>query len=75
MRTSGLVSYFFGLILGFALAGCTVGPDYQSPEMKEAPRRSASDVVGSIVAVSIRVSSFGYRQGRKGLQPLAVRQA
>jgi NodT family efflux transporter outer membrane factor (OMF) lipoprotein len=43
VRTSGLVTYFFGLILGFALAGCTVGPDYQSPEIGEAPRRSAPD--------------------------------
>jgi NodT family efflux transporter outer membrane factor (OMF) lipoprotein len=43
VRTSGLVTYFFGLILGFALAGCTVGPEYRSPEIMEAPRRSASD--------------------------------
>jgi NodT family efflux transporter outer membrane factor (OMF) lipoprotein len=41
VRTSGLVTCFFGLILGFALAGCTVGPDYQSPKMKEAPTRLA----------------------------------
>jgi NodT family efflux transporter outer membrane factor (OMF) lipoprotein len=30
-------------MLGIGLTGCTVGPDYQSPEIKEAPRRSASD--------------------------------
>src|SRR6202051_4786631 len=30
-----------GPMLGIGLTGCTVGPDYQSPEMKEAPGRSA----------------------------------
>jgi NodT family efflux transporter outer membrane factor (OMF) lipoprotein len=30
-------------MLGIGLPGCTVGPDYQSPEIREAPRRSASD--------------------------------
>jgi NodT family efflux transporter outer membrane factor (OMF) lipoprotein len=30
-------------MLGIGLTGCTVGPDFQSPEMREAPRRSASD--------------------------------
>jgi NodT family efflux transporter outer membrane factor (OMF) lipoprotein len=30
-------------MLGIGLAGCTVGPDFQSPEIREAPRRSASD--------------------------------
>ena len=30
-----------GRMLGIGLTGCTVGPDYQSPEMKEAPGRSA----------------------------------
>ena len=33
--------YFSGLMLVIALTGCTVGPDYQSPEIKEAPTRSA----------------------------------
>jgi NodT family efflux transporter outer membrane factor (OMF) lipoprotein len=28
-------------MLCIGLSGCTVGPDYESPEMKEAPRRSA----------------------------------
>jgi NodT family efflux transporter outer membrane factor (OMF) lipoprotein len=28
-------------MLGIGLTGCTVGPDYQSPEIKEAPGRSA----------------------------------
>src|ERR1700681_233742 len=32
-----------GPMLGIGLTGCTVGPDYQSPEIREAPRRSASD--------------------------------
>ncbi len=30
-------------MLGIGLTGCTVGPDFQSPEIREAPRRSASD--------------------------------
>jgi outer membrane protein TolC len=28
-------------VLCIGLAGCTVGPDYQSPELKDEPRRSA----------------------------------
>src|ERR1700682_1577462 len=32
-----------GPMLGIGLIGCTVGPDYESPEMREAPRRSAPD--------------------------------
>jgi NodT family efflux transporter outer membrane factor (OMF) lipoprotein len=30
-----------GPMLGIGLNGCTVGPDYQSPELKDEPRRSA----------------------------------
>jgi NodT family efflux transporter outer membrane factor (OMF) lipoprotein len=30
-------------MLGIGLTGCTVGPDYRSPEIKEAPRRSTPD--------------------------------
>ncbi len=30
-------------MLAIGLTGCTVGPDFQSPEIREAPRRSASD--------------------------------
>jgi NodT family efflux transporter outer membrane factor (OMF) lipoprotein len=30
-------------MLGIGLTGCTVGPDFQSPEMRESPRRSAAD--------------------------------
>jgi NodT family efflux transporter outer membrane factor (OMF) lipoprotein len=32
-----------GPMLGIGLTGCTVGPDYQGTEIKEAPRRSAPD--------------------------------
>src|SRR5713226_1638152 len=32
-----------GPMLGIGLTGCTVGPDFQTPEIREAPRRSASD--------------------------------
>jgi NodT family efflux transporter outer membrane factor (OMF) lipoprotein len=30
-------------MLGIGLTGCTVGPEFQSPEMRESPRRSAAD--------------------------------
>jgi NodT family efflux transporter outer membrane factor (OMF) lipoprotein len=30
-------------MLGIGLTGCIVGPEFRSPEMREAPRRSASD--------------------------------
>ena len=30
-------------MLGIGLTGCTVGPDFQTPEIRVAPRRSASD--------------------------------
>src|SRR3984893_11724486 len=32
-----------GPMFGIWLTGCTVGPEFQSPEIREAPRRSASD--------------------------------
>lgn len=32
-----------GPILGIGLAGCTVGPDYQGPEIREVPRRWVLD--------------------------------
>src|SRR6202166_3857428 len=35
------MAFLSGPMMGIGLSGCTVGPDYQSPEMKEAPRRSA----------------------------------
>ena len=30
-------------MLGIGLSGCTVGPDYRSPEIKEARRQSTTD--------------------------------
>jgi NodT family efflux transporter outer membrane factor (OMF) lipoprotein len=41
VRALRLMAFLSGPMLGIGLSGCTVGPDYQSPEMKEAPRRSA----------------------------------
>jgi NodT family efflux transporter outer membrane factor (OMF) lipoprotein len=41
-----------GPMLGIGLTGCTVGPDYQSSEIKEAPRRSASDA-GSVPSQTV----------------------
>jgi outer membrane protein TolC len=35
-----------GTILAIGLTGCIVGPNYQRPEMQEAPRRSAADSEG-----------------------------
>jgi NodT family efflux transporter outer membrane factor (OMF) lipoprotein len=32
-----------GPMLGIGLTGCTLGPDYQSPELRDTPRRWASD--------------------------------
>jgi NodT family efflux transporter outer membrane factor (OMF) lipoprotein len=43
VRASRLVQYLSGPTLAIGLIGCTVGPDYQSPEVSEAPRRSAPD--------------------------------
>jgi NodT family efflux transporter outer membrane factor (OMF) lipoprotein len=37
------VQYLSGPALAVGLIGCTVGPDYQSPEVKEESRRSAPD--------------------------------
>ena len=41
MRALRLMASLSGPMLGIGLIGCTVGPDYESPEMREAPRRSA----------------------------------
>jgi len=38
-----LVQYLCGPTLAIGLIGCTVGPDYQSPEAREESRRSALD--------------------------------
>ena len=35
------MAYLSGPMLGLGLTGCTVGPDYQSPEIRDPPRRSA----------------------------------
>src|SRR5258707_9516259 len=43
VRALRLVACLSGPMLGIGLTGCTVGPDYQSPDMREAPRRPASD--------------------------------
>lgn len=43
MRALRLVQYLSGPTLAIGLIGCTVGPDYQSPEVKEQARRSATD--------------------------------
>src|SRR4030081_987438 len=41
-----------GPMLGIGLTGCTVGPDYQSPEIKEAPKRSAL-LAGSVPSQTV----------------------
>jgi NodT family efflux transporter outer membrane factor (OMF) lipoprotein len=38
-----MVACLSGSMLGIGLTGCTVGPDYQIREIKEAPRQSAAD--------------------------------
>ena len=43
MRALRLLACLSGPLLGIGLTGCIVGPDFQNPEMREAPRRSASD--------------------------------
>src|SRR5713101_2756731 len=37
------MAFLSGPMLGIGLTGCTVGPDFQSPEIKEVPRLSAAD--------------------------------
>jgi NodT family efflux transporter outer membrane factor (OMF) lipoprotein len=43
VRALRVVACLYGPVLGIGLTGCTVGPDYQSPEAKQAPARSAPD--------------------------------
>ena len=43
MRASRLAHYLSGPTLAIGLISCTVGPNYQSPEVKEEARRSAPD--------------------------------
>src|SRR4029077_2132807 len=38
-----LMACLSGPMLGIGLIGCTLGPDYQSPELRDTPRRWASD--------------------------------
>jgi NodT family efflux transporter outer membrane factor (OMF) lipoprotein len=37
------MAFLSGPMLGIGLTGCMVGPDFQSPEIREAPRRSEAD--------------------------------
>jgi NodT family efflux transporter outer membrane factor (OMF) lipoprotein len=48
VRALHIVACLSGPMLGIGLAGCTVGPDYQSREIKEAPRRSVADDAGVV---------------------------
>jgi NodT family efflux transporter outer membrane factor (OMF) lipoprotein len=43
MRVLPLMAYLSVPMLGVGLTGCTVGPDYQSPEMAEVPRRTSPE--------------------------------
>ena len=43
MRALRLVRYLSGPTIAVGLIGCTVGPDYQSPAVREESRRSALD--------------------------------
>src|ERR1700752_3836432 len=42
MRALPRMAYLSGPMLGLGLTGCTVGPDYQSPEIRDPPRRAAA---------------------------------
>ena len=43
MRAMPLMAYLSASLLGIGIAGCTVGPNYQNPEIAEAPRRTPLD--------------------------------
>lgn len=43
MRTFRLIACLSGPMLGVGLVGCTLGPDFQSPEPADTPRRWVSD--------------------------------
>src|ERR1700678_2195885 len=43
MRVLPLMAYLAVPMLGVGLTGCTVGPDYQSPEIAEVPRRTSPE--------------------------------
>jgi NodT family efflux transporter outer membrane factor (OMF) lipoprotein len=55
VRALRLAAYLSGSMLGIGLTGCTVGPDFQSPEIREAPRRSALDG-GSLPSRTVEVA-------------------
>jgi NodT family efflux transporter outer membrane factor (OMF) lipoprotein len=46
MRALSLMAYLYVPMLGIGIAGCTVGPNYQSPEIAEAPPRTSPETVG-----------------------------
>src|SRR5277367_6558998 len=46
MRALPLMAYLSVPMLGIGVAGCTVGPNYQSPEIAEAPRRMSQETAG-----------------------------
>jgi NodT family efflux transporter outer membrane factor (OMF) lipoprotein len=46
MRALPLMAYLSVPMLGIGIIGCTVGPDYQSPEIAEAPRRTSPGTAG-----------------------------
>ena len=46
MRALRLTSYLCVPMLGVGIAGCTVGPNYQSPEIAEAPGRTLLQTAG-----------------------------
>jgi NodT family efflux transporter outer membrane factor (OMF) lipoprotein len=47
MRALPLMAYLSVLMLGIGVAGCTVGPNFQSPEITEAPRRTSPETAGA----------------------------
>jgi NodT family efflux transporter outer membrane factor (OMF) lipoprotein len=46
MRALPLMAYLCVPMLGIGITGCTVGPDYQSPEIAESPRRTSPQTAG-----------------------------
>jgi NodT family efflux transporter outer membrane factor (OMF) lipoprotein len=46
MRALPLMTYLSVPMLGIGIAACTVGPNYQSPEMAEAPRQTSPESAG-----------------------------
>src|ERR1700692_774106 len=46
MRALPLMAYLSVPMLGIGIAGCTVGQNYQSPEIADAPRRTSPETAG-----------------------------